>query len=64
MSVFQVHDEANENDIEQRSHIANVIFILIPKIVRTLTNIATGDKTISDSLKVVMLGEIYCIIRS
>lgn len=49
MSVFQVHDETEERDAKQRRCIADVMFLLIPKIVSTLTNVAVGRNSFIES---------------
>lgn len=45
MSLMCVHDEADFEDIVLRNQIADVVFILLPKLVTTLIQIATGDET-------------------
>lgn len=45
MSLEYVHDEADPDDIVLRQQIADVVFILLPKIVSTLIQVATGDDT-------------------
>lgn len=54
MSVFQVHIEANSDNVEQRRQVANVTYLLIPKIVRSLTIISTSDNTHNDDPKMVI----------
>lgn len=53
MSVFQVHDDADEDNVVQRKCVANVVFLLIPKIIATITNIALDGNTIGEPLIVV-----------
>lgn len=55
MSVFQVHDAADEGNTKQRQYVADVVFLLIPKIIMTLTNVAVGSNTLSETLKMVNL---------
>lgn len=55
IAVFQVHNECNLDTIRQRQQIANCTFLLIPKIISTLTNIATGDSIIGDTVIAVIL---------
>ncbi|XP_055307630.1 uncharacterized protein LOC129571804 [Sitodiplosis mosellana] len=65
MSLFQVHDATDERNTKQRQYIADVVFVLIPKIVRTLTNIAVGSNTLSETLKmysIIALARILCLI--
>lgn len=45
MSVYHVHDGADADDVVLRNQIADVIFILLPKVVSTLVQVATGDET-------------------
>lgn len=45
MSLEYVHDEADADDIVLRNQIADVVFILLPKLVSTLIQVATGDET-------------------
>lgn len=45
MSIFQVNDDADESDIVLRYHIADTVFLLIPKIIKTLCNTATMNET-------------------
>lgn len=45
MSLEYVHDEADTDDIVLRNQIADVVFILLPKVVSTLIQVATGDET-------------------
>lgn len=54
MSIFYVHNEANENDIELRSRVANILFIFLPKIVTVLTKRAMGDEKLGDTLRTVI----------
>lgn len=55
LSVFQLHDEADHNDIVLRKQVADLVFILLPKIFSTLKNVATGDETLGETLIVVWL---------
>lgn len=55
MAVFQVHNECNVDIIRQRQQIADCTFLLIPKIISTLTNVATGDSIIGEALITVIL---------
>lgn len=50
MSVFQVHNECNVDTTRQRQQIADCTFLLIPKIISTLTNVATGDSIVGEAL--------------
>lgn len=45
MSLEHVHDAADFEDVVLRNQIADVVFILLPKIVSTLIQVATGDET-------------------
>lgn len=45
MSLKYVHEEADVGDIVLRNQIADVVFILLPKVVSTLFQVATGDET-------------------
>lgn len=45
MSVEYVHEEADPDDIVLRTQIADVVFILLPKLASTLIQVATGDDT-------------------
>lgn len=40
-----MHDDAAVEDIVLRNQIADVVFILLPKVVSTLVQVATGDDT-------------------
>lgn len=53
MSTFQVHDQSDNFNVKLRKHVANVTFIVIPKIVGALTLIAIDD-TCNDILKTVI----------
>lgn len=50
LSVEQVHDDADESDIVFRHQIANVVFLVLPKVISTLINVATGDETLGEAL--------------
>lgn len=45
MSLKYVHDEADPDDIVLRNQVADVVFILLPKVLSTLIQVATGDET-------------------
>lgn len=60
-SVLQIHDNADTSDIVLRHQIADIVFILLPKIVATLKNIATGDEKQGHALISVSLQKIYSI---
>lgn len=45
MSLECVHDEADPDDIVLRNQVADVVFILLPKVASTLIQVATGDDT-------------------
>ncbi|XP_023292391.2 uncharacterized protein LOC111675781 [Lucilia cuprina] len=65
MIVFYVHDEADRMDVVLRNQVANTIFIFLPKIVTVLYQIAVGDETIGETIKissVKALGRILCVI--
>lgn len=49
-SIFWVHDDADHGDIVLRAHIADVLFLIIPKVLGTMCDIATGDETQGDAL--------------
>lgn len=55
MAVFQVHNECNIDILRQHQQIADCTFLLIPKIISTLTNVATGDSIIGETLIAVIL---------
>lgn len=59
MSVLQVHNEADSSDIVLRDQIANVVFILLPKLTLTLINVAIGDMTQGQALISVNIFYIY-----
>lgn len=59
MSVEQVHDEADESDIVVRRQIGDIVFVVLPKIVNTLTNIATSEETLGETLIAVMTIPFY-----
>lgn len=42
--MHQVHDSADASDIVLRDQIANLVFILLPKVLATLRDVATGDE--------------------
>lgn len=50
MSIFQVHNECDDENTDQRKHIADITFLLIPKIMSTLTNVATSGSIVGDHL--------------
>lgn len=50
MAVFQVHNECSIEIKRQHQQIANCTFLLIPKIVSTLANVATGDSIVGETL--------------
>lgn len=50
LSIFGVHDEADHNDIVLRAHIADALFLIIPKVLATLCDVATGDETQGEPL--------------
>lgn len=62
MSIFQVNDDADESDIVLRHHIADNVFLLIPKIIKTLCNIATMNETHGELL-IIVSEEIYWKIQ-
>lgn len=43
MSIMQVHDEADFTDVVLRDHVANAVFLFLPKIISTLLDVAKGD---------------------
>lgn len=43
MSIMQVHDEADFADVVLRDHVANAVFLFLPKIISTLLDVAKGD---------------------
>lgn len=57
LSVQQLHDAADKNDIVLRRQIADIVFILLPKILSTLTNVATGDEILGEPL--IMVSNYY-----
>lgn len=58
MSIFQLHDEYDDESTEQRKLVANITFLLIPKIMSTLTNVATSGGIVGDQLIAVTIYEI------
>lgn len=50
MSIHQLHSEADEDDIILRQQIANIMFILSPKLIKTISDIATGEETLGEML--------------
>lgn len=50
MSIFQVHSENDDGNTEQRKLVSNITFLLIPKLMSTLTNVATSNGIIGDNL--------------
>lgn len=50
LSIHQLHSEADENDIVLRQQIANLMFILSPKLIRAISDIATGEETLGEIL--------------
>lgn len=44
MAVEYVHDGADMTDVVLRDQIAGLLFILLPKLVLTLKNVALGDE--------------------
>lgn len=57
MAVFQMHNECNVDIVRQRQQIANCTFLLIPKIISTLANVATGDSIIGETVIAVICTE-------
>lgn len=55
MSAFQVHDHVNNSKNNLRHQIANVIFIVIPKILGTLTLISSEKGISNNALKAVSI---------
>lgn len=53
MSIFRVQKKANECETKQRRLVADVVFLLIPKIIRTLINVAVESSISSESLRAV-----------
>lgn len=45
MSLEYVHDAVEPDDIVLRHQVADEVFVLLPKVVFTLTQVATGDDT-------------------
>lgn len=43
MAVFFVHDRADVTDSVLREHVANHMFVMLPKVVATLHNVMLGD---------------------
>lgn len=43
MSLFWVNDDADLDDIVLRAHVADTTFLLIPKVLKTLVDVASGD---------------------
>lgn len=50
IAVFQVHTECTIETTRQYQQIADCTFLLIPKIISTLTNVATGDTIIGEAV--------------
>lgn len=44
LALVHIHDEADFTDVVLRDQIAGIVFILLPKIVVTLRNVALGDE--------------------
>lgn len=40
-SVFQVHTDLNVSEVKQRQQVADLVFIVIPKIIATLLKVTT-----------------------
>lgn len=63
MSAFQVHDHVNNPKNKMRHQIADVTYILIPKLVGTFTVIALEKETSNDTLKTVRIIYITIIME-
>lgn len=50
LSVEQCHDEADFSDIVLRDQVANTVFIMLPKIIITLRNVALSDEKVGQTL--------------
>lgn len=50
LSIFWVHDEADHTDIVLRARIADVLFLVIPKVLSTLCDVAIGDETQGETI--------------
>lgn len=44
LAIQHIHDEADLTDIVLRNQISNMIFLMLPGLVATLTNVALGDE--------------------
>lgn len=50
LSIFWVHDEADHTDIVLRARIADALFLIIPKVLSTLCDVAIGDETQGETI--------------
>lgn len=50
LSIFWVHDEADFTDIVLRARVADVLFVIIPKVLSTLSAVAIGDETQGETI--------------
>lgn len=50
MSIFQVHNESDDSNFVQRKHVAGITFLILPKIMSTLANVATSGNVVGDNL--------------
>lgn len=50
LSIHQLHSEADESDIVLRRQIANLMFILSPKLIKTIADIATDEEILGEML--------------
>lgn len=53
MSAFQVHDHLDNSRKNMRHQIADLTFILVPKLFGTFTLISSGKGASNDTLKMV-----------
>lgn len=53
LSTEQIHDDADFSDIVFRDQVAEIVFLMLPKVVATLKTVALGDDKQGQALIVV-----------
>lgn len=53
LSTKQIHDAADLADIVIRDQVADIVFLMLPKVVATLKNVALGDEKQGQAIIVV-----------
>lgn len=59
MSILQVHDNFDTNDIVLRAQIADVVFVMTPRIFVVLSKIIESDARTPQKLRAVIIFSIF-----